>query len=89
VEASNAFNSLNRAVSLHNIRYTCPAFSTIHINTYHFQHHCYVDGDAIYSNESTTQDDPLAMPLYALSTVPLIHKLPSNVIHTWYADDAR
>ena len=47
-----------------------------------------VDGDVIYSNEGTTQGDPLAMPFYALSTVPLICKLPSNFIHTWYADDA-
>ena len=33
VDASNAFNSLNRAVALQNIQYTCPAFSTILINT--------------------------------------------------------
>ena len=34
VDASNAFNSLNRAVALQNTQYTCPAFSTILINTY-------------------------------------------------------
>ena len=37
---------------------------------------------------ATTQGDPLALPFYALSTIPLIRKLPSNVIYTWYADDA-
>ena len=34
VDASNAFNSLNRVVALHNIQYTCPEFSVILINTY-------------------------------------------------------
>ena len=34
VDASNAFNSLNRQAALHNIRIICPQFSTILINTY-------------------------------------------------------
>ena len=87
MDASNAFNSLNRAVSLQNIQCTCPAFSTILINTYRFPAPLNVDGDVIYSNEGTTQGDSLAMPFYALSTIPLIRKLPNNVIHAWYADD--
>ena len=33
-DASNAFNSLNRAVALHNIRQICPSFAPILINTY-------------------------------------------------------
>jgi len=28
------------------------------------------------------------MPFYTLFTIPLIRKLPNDVIHTWYADDA-
>ena len=88
VDASNAFNSLNRAVALQNIQYICPAFSSILINIYRFPAPLYVDGDVIYSNEGTTQGDPLAMPFYALSTIPLIRKLPDNVVHAWYADDA-
>ena len=28
------------------------------------------------------------MPLYALATVPLIKRLPSSVLQSWYADDA-
>jgi len=27
------------------------------------------------------------MPFYALSTIPLICRLPNNVIQAWYADD--
>lgn len=34
VDAENAFNSLNRQAALHNIRYICPPFAPILINTY-------------------------------------------------------
>ena len=34
VDASNAFNSLNRVVALHNVRQICPLFATILINIY-------------------------------------------------------
>ena len=40
--------------------------------------------------QGTTQGDPLAMPMYALATVPLIAKLSEvdSVSQTWFADDA-
>ena len=34
VDATNAFNCLNRKVALHNIQYTCPPLAIILINTY-------------------------------------------------------
>ncbi|CAH3183141.1 unnamed protein product [Porites lobata] len=34
IDASNAFNSLNRAAALHNIRVLCPSIATYAINTY-------------------------------------------------------
>lgn len=88
VDASNAFNSLNRMAALHNIRYLCPSISTYLINSYRSPTELFIDGDVIHSQEGTTQGDPMAMPFYAIATVPLIKKLPTNVKQTWYADDA-
>ena len=46
--------------------------------------------EVLCSDEGTTQGDPLAMPLYALATIPLINRLSSepNVKQVWYTDDA-
>ena len=88
VDATNAFNSLNRQVALHNIRRLCPPLATILINTYRAPTELFVDGDSFFSQEGTTQGDPLAMPMYALATIPLIKKLKGNSKQIWYADDA-
>ena len=48
----------------------------------------YIGGDTLLSEEGTTQGDPLAMPMYALATLPLSERLPSAVTQVWYADDA-
>ena len=45
-DASNAFNSLNRQVALHNIRRLCPPLATFLINTYRDPTELSVDGDA-------------------------------------------
>ena len=67
VDASNAFNSLNCSVALHNIRQLCPSLAPILINTYRFAVALYTGGDILFSEEDTTQSDPLAMPMYALA----------------------
>ena len=37
----------------------------------------------------TTQEDPLAMVMYAIGILPLIHHLNQFSVHqVWYADDA-
>ena len=90
VDASNAFNALNRQVALHNIQHLCPPLATVMINTYREATDLFVDGSNLYSVEGTTQGDPLAMPFYAMATIPLINKLGENSTtkQVWYADDA-
>ena len=92
IDASNAFNSLNRLVALHNIQITCPPFSTIMINTYRQPSRMIVLGASdIFSAEGTTQGDNLAMPFYALGTSILLYQLRKttpNVKQIWLADDA-
>ena len=46
-----------------------------------------IDGDGIYSSEGNTQGDPLGMHMYTLATIPLIKKLSTSVLRTWYAND--
>ena len=85
VDASNAFNSLNRDAALHNIQHLCSALSSILINIYHESTELFVDGIVLYSEKGTTQEDPLAMLMYALATIPLINLLgeSSDVIQVW------
>ena len=89
VDANNAFNSLNRKVALLNIHQLCPSLATILTNTYRENASLFIDGDTLFSQEGTTQGDPLAMAIYAVATVPLIEKLQNtNTKQVWYADDA-
>ena len=90
VDASNAFNSLNRDAALHNIRHICPSLATVLINTYREATELFVEDTTLFSEEGTTQGDPLAMPMYALATVPLINRLnvATDLKQVWYADDA-
>lgn len=88
VEASNAFNALNRSVALYNVKSICPSFYTILHNCYGGPTHLFLGGKSIIAHEGVTQGDPLAMPFYAIATVPLIDRLPGHVSQVWYADDA-
>ena len=91
IDATNAFNSLNRAAALHNIRVLCPIISVFAINTYRIPTRMFiVGGKEVLSVEGTTQGDPLSMGVYALSIQPLITALQttSNTRQCWYADDA-
>jgi hypothetical protein len=88
VDASNAFNSLNRQVTLRNVRILCPILAPILINTYRGEAMLFIGGDHILSREGTTQGDPLAMIMYAIGTLPMICRMKEDVIQAWYADDA-
>ena len=91
VDASNAFNSINRAAALNNIRVLCPLIATYVINTYRVPARLFVvGGSELKSAEGTTQGDPLAMSMYAISLRPLISLLHnrSTAKQCWFADDA-
>ena len=89
VDATNAFNCLNRQVAVRNIHQLCPSLSTILTNTYREDIDLFIDGESILSQEGTTQGDPLAMAMYAIAITPLINRLETELVkQTWYADDA-
>ena len=92
VDASNAFNSMNRQVALHNIRYICLPFSIALINTYRIPSRLFVSGGKeMSSQEGTTQGDNLAMSFYGLGINPLLKSLKDKVgkvKQVWLADDA-
>lgn len=89
VDASIAFNTLNRQNALKNIQHLCPSFSTVLINTYREDVQLHIDGATMLSQEGTTQGDPLAMAMYALEIILLIYRLrDESVKQAWYADDA-
>eukprot|EP00117_Sycon_ciliatum_P046195 scpid56052/ scgid0290/ len=86
-DATNAFNSINREVCLRNVQHLCPALAPIAINCYRHSATLYVGGESMLSSEGTTQGDPIAMPLYAIATLPLLQGVIRGS-QAWYADDA-
>jgi hypothetical protein len=68
VDATNAFNCLNRQTALINIKHLCQTLSKVLTNTYREHIPLFIDGEVIYSQEGTTQGDLLAMAMYAQSS---------------------
>lgn len=80
IDASNAFNRMNRSVALHNTRILCPEVATYLINTYRVPSSLLIrgeknTGEVIWSYEGTVQGDNLGMHFYCLATVPIIQTL--------------
>ena len=90
VDATNAYNSLNRATSLLNIQQICPEFAVLIINTYREPAKLYLPGGKhILFNEGTTQGDNCASGFYSLSILPILKELACIACkQIWYADDA-
>jgi len=94
VDADNAFNKLNRNVSLENIKRLCHPMYTYLYNSYNTPAMLYLEnGDHLLSQEGVTQGENAAMAMYALSTWPLIQALSNEtandeVKQVWYADDS-
>ena len=73
LEASNAFNSLNRQSFLHNISYyLCQ--KQLKIVTALHQDFFRVRGTQITSKERTTQVDLFSMTIYGIGDTPLIRR---------------
>ena len=76
-------------MALRNVRHLCPSLATILINTYRSDVNLFIENDTIFSSEGVTEGDPLAMAMYAISTIPLIQSLKTDTVtQVWYADDA-
>ena len=92
IDASNAFNNMNRAAALHNIRVQCPSLSKYIINSYRKESRLFITGGAeISSQEGTTQGDPLAMAWYSIATsllITILRRLIEKILQAWLADDA-
>ena len=78
VDATNAFNSLNRRAALQNIHHLCPSLSKILTNTYREDVQLFIDGETILSQEGTTQGEsygipcvPLHRPILCVRPIPL------------------
>ena len=97
IDASNAFNALNRKAALHNVQFTCPEMTMFVRNLYRCDAELFIAGsdECILSREGTTQGGPESMAFYATSTMPLARSSPtdepdnssSNVKRIFYADD--
>ena len=92
IDASNAFNQMNRSAALHNIQIMCKEMVLYVINTYRSPSRQFICGGGEFlSREGTTQGDPLAMPWYPLNTSIMIQKLRDYcplVKQVWLADDS-
>ena len=96
VDATNAFNSLNRKATIHNIKIKCPSLAQYVENTYKDPTNLYIvtktnrQGATIQSAEGTTQGDPIAMAMYALGLSALQSMIKheiTDIKHVAYADD--
>ena len=73
VDASIAFNSINRNVFLHIVEVICPSIARYVKNYYSVNSRLFIiGGGEIQSMEGTTQDDPAAVVIYAKAIIPLI-----------------
>ena len=95
VDASNAFNSINRNVFLHNVTIIYPAIAVYVKNCYSLHSRQFIiGGNEIRSCEGTTQGDPIAMAVYAIAIIPMIlmivditSKTDDSTKTAAYADD--
>ena len=73
VDASNAFNAINRETFLHNTKILCPSVSMYINNCYSSPTDFYIQGcRSVKSEEETTQRDPKGIAISALGITSLL-----------------
>ena len=83
IDASNAFNSLNRKAMVHNMEYLCPPMATYIRNCYGTSSRLFVHGGKeISSDEGSTQGDPTAMPTYGVGILPFLALIETSPFET-------
>ena len=98
VDATNAFNSLNRRAAIHNIRQLCPSIYQYVQNIYQNPADLIINSPKgaesryLQSEEGFTQGDPIAMQCFGISMRPLSDRLaqatdPQKCRQVLYADD--
>ncbi|XP_037787362.1 uncharacterized protein LOC119582922 [Penaeus monodon] len=96
VDATNAFNNINRQAAIHNTRIKCPSLAMYIENSYRKPAKQFIcdrhtgNSDTIESAEGTTQGDPVAMAMYATGLLRLqdhISHEKTQVKQVAYADD--
>ena len=96
VDATNAFNELNRKAMLWTVAHLWPSGARFSFNCYRHSTVMVVrrrggTPEYILSREGVTQGDPLSMLLYGLAMTPLaliLQREEPGVVWAWYADDA-
>ena len=90
IDASNAFNTLNKQAMMHNISVLGPTLATYVKNIYEIAPRLFVAKDLELKSEGTTQGDRIAMAAYAPGLSVLQSKISQNntgAKHIAYADD--
>jgi len=90
VDFLNAFNLVDRAVLLREVRLRCPSISLWVEFLYGQAARLYLGDGHIMSATGVQQGDPLGPLLFALVLHPLIHQIRDScklLLHTWYLDD--
>ena len=73
IDASNAFNAVNRKLFLHNVSVICPEIAVFVRNYYSLPSRLFIiGGSELKSCEGKTQGDPAAMAIYAIAIIPLL-----------------
>ena len=92
IDASKAFNQMNRSAALHNIQIVCQEMALYIINTYRSPSRLFIcGGGEVLSQEGTTQGYPLATPWNSVTTYIMIENLRAHcpiVKQVWLTYDS-